>query len=383
MRLMSLLFSVVSMLLLANSVYGQEKNRILFGSDRDGTPEIYVMDADGANLVRLTTDAWVQILPVTEVASLAWSPDGTKIAFIANRGGDRRIFVMNADGTDLVRLTDHHAGNGSPAWSPDGRRIAFTSNRSGDNEIFVINADGTELVNWTHHPADDTAPAWSPDGDRIAFTSNRSGNNEIYMMNTEIEGLRYSRSDGTEVSEERYNKLLPFLKGEVIALGADLIQLTDRPADDISPTWSPDGRRIAFTSNRSGDNEIYIIDPEARERRYFRKDGAEVSAEDYNKLLPFLKGEVITGAADPLNVTNHPADDGSPVWSPDGTQIAFTSTRDDNGEIFVMNADGTNPINITNHPAGDGSPAWSPIPIGAMITNIEAKSWGQIKSEVH
>ena len=381
MRLMSLLFSVVSMLLLANSVYGQEKNRILFGSDRDGTPEIYVMDADGANLVRLTTDAWVQISPVTKVASLAWSPDGTRIAFIADKAGDQRIFVMNADGTDLVRLTDHPAGNGSPAWSPDGRRIAFTSNRSGDNEIFVINADGTELANLTHHSADDAAPVWSPDGNRIAFTSNRSGNNEIYMMDAVIEGRRYFRKDGQEISEERYNKLLPPLKGEVIALGADLIQLTDHPAHDISPAWSPDGNRIAFTSNRSGDNEIYIIDPEARERRYFRKDGEEVSAEDYNKLLPFLKGEVITGAADPLNVTNHPADDGSPVWSPDGTQIAFTSTRDDNGEIFVMNADGTNPINITNHPAGDGSPAW--YPIGAMITNIEATSWGQIKAEAH
>ena len=379
MRLMSLLLSVVSMLLLVNSVYGQEKNRILFGSDRDGTPEIYVMDADGANLVRLTTDAWVQISPVTKVTSLAWSPDGTRIAFIANRGGDRRIFVMNADGTDLVRLTDQHAGNGAPAWSSDGRRIAFTSNHSGNNEIFVINADGTDLVNWTDHPADDASPVWSPDGHRIAFTSNRSGDNEIYMMNTEIEGWRYSRKDGTEVNAEHYNKLLPFLKGQVIALGADLIQLTDHPADDISPTWSPDGRRIVFTSNRSGDNEIYIIDPDARERRYFRKDGTEISAEDYNKLLPFLKGQVITGAADPLNVTNHPADDGSPVWSPDGTQIAFTSTRDDNGEIFVMNADGTNPINITNHPAGDGSPAW--YPIGAMITNIEAKSWGQIKAK--
>ena len=145
--------------------------------------------------------------------------------------------------------------------------------------------------------------------------------------------------------------------------------------------WSPDGRRFAFTSNRSGDNEIYIIDPDAGEQRYFRKDGTEVSTEDYNKLLPFLKGEVITGVADPLNVTNHPADDGAPVWSPDGSQIAFTSTRDDNGEIFVMNADGTNPINITNHPAGDGSPAW--YPIGARMTNVEAKSWGQIKAEAH
>ncbi len=379
MRLMSLLFSVVSMLLLANSVYGQATNRILFGSDRDGTPEIYVMDADGTDLVRLTTDAWVQIAPVTEVTSLAWSPDGTRIAFITNRIGARQIFVMNADGTGLVRLTDHLVGNGAPAWSPDGRQIAFTSRHFGNDEIFVINADGTELVNRTYHPADDANPVWSPDERRIAFTSNRSGNNEIYMMNTEVEEWRYSRKDGKEVSEEGYNKLPSMLKGQVIALGADLIQLTDHPADDISPSWSPDGRQIAFTSNRSGDNEIYVIDPETRERRYFRKDGTEVSAEDYNKLLPFLKGEVITGTADPLNVTNHPAEDGSPVWSPDGTQIAFTSTRDDNGDIFVMNADGTNPINITNHPAGDGSPAW--YPIGVTMTNVESKSWGQIKAE--
>ena len=123
MRLMSLLFSVVSMLLLANSVYGQEKNRILFGSDRDGTPEIYVMDADGANLVRLTTDAWVQISPVTKVTSLAWSPDGTRIAFIADRAGDRRIFVMNADGTNPINITNYPAGDGSPAWYPIGAMI--------------------------------------------------------------------------------------------------------------------------------------------------------------------------------------------------------------------------------------------------------------------
>ena len=381
MRLMRLLFSVVSMLLLASSVYGQAMNRILFGSDRDGTPEIFVMDADGTNLVRLTTDAWVQISPATKVPSLAWSPDGTRIAFTADRAGERRIFVMDADGTGLVKLTDHPAGNGAPAWSPDGRQIAFTSQGLGNDEIFVINADGTELVNWTHHPADDATPAWSPDGRRLAFTSNRSGNNEIYTMNTAIEGRRYFRKDGTEVSEEDYNKLLAFLKREVIVLGAELIQLTDHPAHDISPTWSPDGRKLAFISNRSGDNEIYIIDSEARKRRYFRKDGTEVSEERYNKLLAFLKGQVITGAADPLNVTNHPADDGSPVWSPDGTQIAFTSTRDDNGEIFVMNADGTNPINITKHPAGDGSPAW--YPIGATMTNVEAKSWGQIKSKAH
>ncbi len=131
-----------------------------------------------------------------------------RIAFDSDRDGDRDIYVMQADGTGLVQLTDHPGDDGWPAWSPDGRRIAFGSDRDGDWDIYVMQADGTGLVQLTDHPGDDWWPAWSPDGRRIAFGSDRDGDRDIYVM----------QADGT-----------------------GLVQLTDHPGDDWWPAWSPGG----------------------------------------------------------------------------------------------------------------------------------------------
>src|SRR5438034_4811689 len=110
--------------------------------------------------------------------------------------------------------------------------------------------------------------------------------------------------------------------------GTNQTNLTDHPADDGSPSWSPDGSKIAFYTRRDAfDAEIYVMDA----------DGGN-----------------------PINVTNHPGDDFTPAWSPDGEKIAFTSFRDGQGEIYVMDADGGNPINLTNHPGDDVDPSWSP-----------------------
>jgi TolB protein len=134
-----------------------------------------------------------------------WSPDGTKIAFTSNRTGDFEIFVMNADGTNPLNLSnDPGRSNFGPAWSPDGSRIAFTSNpgatvgTGGDDEIFVMNTDGSSLVNLTNHTADDFWPSWSTDGSRIAFTSGRTGDLEVFVMNADGSGpANLSNSTGT------------------------------------------------------------------------------------------------------------------------------------------------------------------------------------------
>ena len=176
--------------------------------------------------------------------------------------------------------------------------ITFSSNRDGPVDLYVAAGTGTNAIRLTIQPGVDTQPVFSPDGSRIAFTSNRDGNNEIYVMN----------ADGT---------------GQM--------NITNNTADDQKPTWSPDGQWIAFATNRDINREIYAM----------RSDGSSL-----------------------INLTNNPADDFDPSWFSDqglfvstGEWIVFTSTRDVNQEIYIMNADGTSPQNLTNHPANDFAPA--------------------------
>src|SRR6266704_1996490 len=144
--------------------------QIAFESDRaqNGTVpqlDVYVMNADGSGTVqRLTTDTTNEFEP-------AWSPDSTKIAFATNRDGNDEIYVMHADGTNPVNLTNSLGTDLGPAWSPDGTKIAFYSNGDGDFAIFIMNADGTGVRQLTTSSPPDELPSWSPDGRYILFDS--------------------------------------------------------------------------------------------------------------------------------------------------------------------------------------------------------------------
>ena len=220
-----------------NRIGSSSGNRIAFVSDRDGDREIFVMNADGTDVRQLTENDGSEDGP-------SWSPDGDRIAFASDRNGWREIFVMNADGTDVRQLTENEdRGRGvrdkdhRPSWSPDGDRIAFdrwimeVDGILGlhTSEIFVMNADGTEVCQLTGH--DDPEPmrwnaSWSPDGDRIAFHRSWNGDHGIFVMN----------ADGTDVR-----------------------QLTENDGDAGGPSWSPDGDRIAFRRSWNGDHEIFVM----------------------------------------------------------------------------------------------------------------------------
>ncbi|HYN80711.1 MAG TPA: hypothetical protein VES88_04355 [Gemmatimonadaceae bacterium] len=143
-------------------------DRILFWSNREGTKEIYTMNADGSGVVRLTDgkDGYHEA---------DWSPDGSRIVFrrVTGDGGD--IWTMNADGSGAAVLYAGARMDSDPRWSPDGSRIAFVrmvSRLQGDGvstEIYAINADGANLVRLTNHDGEDWSPAWSPDGSKVAF----------------------------------------------------------------------------------------------------------------------------------------------------------------------------------------------------------------------
>ena len=141
-------------------VCGDAQARIAFMSHRDGNWEIYVMDADGNNQRNLTNNP-------DDDQSPAWSPDGKQIAFMSDRDGHfmngwstSEIYVMDVNGDNQQKLTNHRAWDGSPSWSPDGKRIVFRSKRDGNWEIYGIDADGGNLQNLTNHPDDDWNPAW-------------------------------------------------------------------------------------------------------------------------------------------------------------------------------------------------------------------------------
>jgi Tol biopolymer transport system component len=143
---------------------------IAFASQRDGNPEIYLMNADGTNQRRLTYfdgDDW----------QAAWSPDSTKIVFARGLNGNWDIYVMDvSDGgiqgdASLRRLTDNDTPDGFPSWSPDGTHILFSSRRDGNKEIYIMDPDGSNQQRLTNNSVDDSFPRWSPDGTRIVFVT--------------------------------------------------------------------------------------------------------------------------------------------------------------------------------------------------------------------
>lgn len=275
-----------------------------------------------------------------ELASVSFGVECDWNSRILFRSFDDDIYVMKPDGTDVTNITSdpaHDIPNFRHEWSPDGARIAFERN----GEIYVVNRDGSGLANVTNHPARDVTPVWSPDGSKIAFASDRDGNLYIYVTSlnggevqqvTSGTGERnpdWSRGGGRLAASSYVDNT----NSEILAFdldGSNAVNLSNDPAGDFEPIWSPDGSRLAFLSNRTGGStnfDIFVVNA----------DGSGL-----------------------VNVSNSPLGNKFPVWSPDGNQIAFQSQRDGNDEIYVVNADGSDLRRLTYDAAADQLPSWSP-----------------------
>ena len=287
---------------------------IAFSSDRDYTVHIYTMKPDGTD--NRTTSNDPQILDGVP----AWSPDGSKIAFISNQADDFDIWTMHEDGSDRIRLTELKGTENWPRWAPDGSRITFVG-ESWDTEghksieILIMNSDGENIKNLTcneehevqpnaehthsHAVRWDSCPTFSPDGKKILFASNRDDATKpiLYIMNT----------DGNDQKKFGW----PF---EIDGTEAD---------------WSPITNKIVFCRGSAAKGEIWVMDG--------------------NSPFPLLTAK---------KITDNSYNNCDPTWSPDGTQIAFVSDTYGSDDIFIMNADGTNVRRLTYEKSNERHPSW-------------------------
>jgi Tol biopolymer transport system component len=255
---------------------------ILFENEanRDYNFEIYVMNADGTSLLKLTDNSSYDGGP-------SFSPDLTKFIFSSNRSGHMQLYLYDFDaflrGNDIsvIQITET-SNNYYPAWAPDNSAIVFVSDRDGDFRIYIMNTDGTneELYIDLENAC---FPSWSSDSSKLLFSARVNGSNEIYTMD---------RS------------------------GGNLTRLTFNDTDDQFAKYSPDGEYIVFSrSNLNSSYDIYVMD----------KNG---------------NNEVL--------LISHYGLDELPIWSPDGTKIVFRSRISGSDQITMMNRDGSNSVALTN-----------------------------------
>lgn len=247
---------------------------VVFQSNRVDGWKLFVARLDGTGLRQLTSGPGEDVTPV-------WSPDGKHVVFASSRGGNEDIWIVAADGTGPRNLTNHRAGDSHPSWSPDGRTVVFCSTRGdGDNDdIYTINVDGSGVRRLTNNGLVwDTFPSFSPDGSKIVFRRLlRSRADEGTLANSEVMVMD---SDGT-----------------------DVVNLTRHVWFDGWPSWSPDGGRMAFSSNRSDPYQIYVMNA----------DGSGV-----------------------VQVVDSPYTDVRPQWLPDGRGLVFNREHDTRIEMLQV-----------------------------------------------
>jgi Tol biopolymer transport system component len=291
--------------------FSPDGTHIVFADDPVGPQgglTIYVADADGSNARQIGADFRGQ------GSGFAWSPDGTRIAFTS---GDSQagfsVVVLKADGRGGATVSADAAPD-TPSWSPDGSELAFTT--ANDTDIAIAKADGSGRRLLIQDATRDTSPSWSPDGSEIAFFRERFGGFFVlYTIKPDASGLH---------------------------------QLGQTQADTTSPpAWSPDSSRLVFAGR-----EQIGYDP--RYGPYFRNDVYTVGADGAGERR--LTDSVSLGAGS------------SPIWSPDGTRIAFLSSREgydpQHSQLFVMNQNGTCETQLTSSDSPVSHPSWQALATG-------------------
>lgn len=296
-----------------------------------------------------------------------------KIAFTSERDGNSEIYSMNPDGSGQVNLTNAPGPDVTPAWSFNGDRLAFASARDPfwsllyiPRDIYIMDADGSHVQNLTQiNTAFDLRlydPFWSPAGNRIILVNSFMG---------ELSNLRIKNLDGSGDSS------------------------FDSNSEVIAPAWSPDGTRLAFIARTGGQIQdpirfyLYVINADGSGKTRVTLDrpaflskfaglGGPAWSPDGTKIA-FANSRddnaeiyvINAGGGNSQRLTTNSAADLTPCWSPDGTQIVFATNRDGNFEIYVMDSDGNHQARLTTNPADDYDPAWQSLSNSPIVVPVQ------------
>ena len=355
-------------------------NRIAFVSSRSGQADLWVLELASGKTWNVTNAPGGDFRP-------AWSPDGQWIAFSSNRGSSwnqSEIYVIRPDGSGLRRLTDAPGWDGSPTWSPDGARVAYYSEQGGSEQILTVGiANEAAPRRITSSSLTSLSPHWVAEG-RLCFS--RAGSEgglgcvdleqkeeHAVQLTTRGEFLspKWSR-DGTHVVFHRpTNRVAPAVRERRSPVpGVHLLRI-----DGAFPSFAPTGDTLSLTTNF---RSIERMQRDGSDRHEVYRDPRSPAFfpawSPLGDVIAFTRGQVFAGAStdnelyvvrpdgsNARSITQHPANDALPSWSPDGKRLVFRSTRDGNKELYVIGADGSELTRLTTSSGTDTFPHWSPV----------------------
>ena len=330
--------------------WSPDGREIAFFSDRDGSWGLYTVAAIGGTSRNVLSLPGIGDL---NWSAPQWSRDGTKLFVSVHQGGENVVIVLSLQSleTTRVRLPKYE---GNVCWdlsvSPNGRRFAYVEGNAGATEVtrlWTISSSGGEAVALTDGRTNVWSPTWSSDGRKVFYVSNRGGSMDLWQQAVADDGTSVGEAlavtQGLGIRSAAFSpdgKRLAYSRGGRVANVWRVPILSDRPA-----TWgdakqvtsehayiefvdvSPDGRLLAFSSDRRGNQDLW--------------------------LMPAAGGQMTA-------LTTDPTPDWNPRWSPDGREIAFYAFRSGNRDIWVMPSRGGPARQLTSDPAQESNPAWSP-----------------------
>lgn len=259
--------------------WSPDGGKVVFASNRSGQFEIHVINAEGGHRKQLTHGKDPAYYP-------HFSPDGRKVLYMTYTEERVAIWVMTSDGADGKRLAGTGAFNADARWSPDGEHIVFHSKRDETDDVYLMSADGRDIKRLTLDARQNNTPSFSPDGSKILFVSKRTGNRELFVMDRDgshqynvsrahtlgclvpsfsPDGLKivFYAVDSIRAEAPRETAMPARAFTEIFVMdsdGGNRVRLTTNEHRDMGPAWTPDGKRISFASNRSGNLDIYVMD---------------------------------------------------------------------------------------------------------------------------